>query len=40
MTWQMFMMVNVGAMVLGVLTMFIPVKIIATVRPVQAISFE
>lgn len=40
MTWQMFMMVNVGAMVLGVLTMFIPVKIIASVRPVQAISFE
>lgn len=39
-TWQIFAIVNVGALVLGVLTMLVPVKVISTVRPVRVISFE
>lgn len=40
MTWNIFLTVNLGAVVLGALAMLVPVKIISTVRPVQAISFE
>ena len=39
-TWQIFLAVNALALILGTLTMLIPVKIIASVQPVQAISFE
>ncbi len=40
MTWPMFIIVNIAALVLGALTMLVPVKIIAGVRPVQAIAYE
>ena len=36
----MFVIVNIAALALGGLTMLVPVKIIAGVRPVQAIAYE
>lgn len=37
---MMFVIVNIGALLLGALTMLVPVRVIATVRPVKAIAFE